>query len=113
MNYKSILLSIAILTIAAAAKSKNTDSSSLYQLPDSSKLEATIMQTVLMEEKTMLILNKGSKHNVKLGDTGIVTGEMNIKFTITNVYPFRSQAIADYSEIFTSTDAVINLYTKP
>ena len=56
-------------------------------------LSARVVQTVLQEDKTILVLDKGSVFSVKVGDLAFFTKQSNTTFKITEASKFRSKAI--------------------
>lgn len=53
-------------------------------------ITGTVTSTVRAPDGTVLYLNRGSTHEVKIGKTGTLCGTH--KFVVTNVYPTRSKA---------------------
>jgi hypothetical protein len=52
-------------------------------------ISATVVQVISEGSSSIIVLSRGSKHNVKVGDTGKIAG---LSFTVRNVYPVRSRA---------------------
>ena len=60
---------------------------------DTSHLQSTIVQVIPNGPNSILILNRGSSHNVNVGDSGILSGHRDMKFIIMEVFPARSKAV--------------------
>lgn len=60
---------------------------------DTVHVNASILQVMPSGSNSILVLNRGTNYNVKVGDSGIVLGNSNMKFIITEVYPVRSKAV--------------------
>ncbi len=56
-------------------------------------LSARVVQIVPQEDKTILVLDKGSVFGVKVGDSAFFTKQSNTTFKITEASKFRSKAI--------------------
>jgi hypothetical protein len=63
----------------------------------SGPLNGSIVQVLPQGNKTVLVINRGSKVCVKVGQTGRIGG-VNGTFKITEVYEFRSKAIIDVDD---------------
>ena len=64
-----------------------------HYLQDTTHLESLIIQTLPSGPNTILILNRGSSHQVNVGDSGIIAGQSDLKFRIMEVLPVRSRAV--------------------
>jgi len=60
---------------------------------DTTHLQSTIVQVIPNGPNSFLILNRGSSHNVNIGDSGTLYGHNDMKFIIMEVYPVRSKAV--------------------
>lgn len=77
--------------------------------PADGPVAAKIIQTLPQGNKTFIVLDRGSKHGVKVGATGTITGVAG-QFKITEVYTFRSKAVIGVEEkaIGTNRSVMIN-----
>lgn len=93
-----IFLPLALISLFANSginESKSNHKGPISLSQNSDTLGASIIQIIPMGNKTVLILNRGTNHNVNKGDVGLIPSLNNFKLTITEVYPIRSKAIAD------------------
>ena len=58
-------------------------------------ISGKIVQVIPMGNKTVIVLDKGSKQGVKKDNTGCISDAGKTKFTITEVFSFRSKAIIE------------------
>lgn len=56
---------------------------------DTGPISAVVVQVIPEGGSSIIVLNRGAKHNVKVGDTGTIAG---VPFKVRNVYPVRSRA---------------------
>lgn len=84
-----------ILVFSSFTKKENKISSSPVSVSDTTHLTAYIVQNTPIGTRTVLVLNKGTVHNVKTGNLGFIHGRDSLRFRITEVYTTRSKATVE------------------
>ncbi len=105
-----LIMSGILFTSSTKLTKVNSHSDHLNFTISTDTIEAKIIQVINNEGKSIIVLNKGSKHGVKEQNVGIVPKVENSEFTITDVYTFRSKAIMD--KVYNSYEKNAHIYIK-